>query len=217
MRIRATRQGYCTVCGKYALRAKAFWRTAGFESGIDAAVTAWEAKPARHAACEPTQAPLAMTDIEVQSRFWAKVEKGEDCWIWTAGTFRGGYGQFPFGGRSWQAHRFAYTSLVGDIPAGLQLDHLCRRPSCVNPKHLEPVTHQENVLRGVSMPADCARRTHCPQGHPYDAENTTLRSRGSRECRECNRERRRRRYAENRAEERERARLRYRSQRGATQ
>jgi hypothetical protein len=63
---------------------------------------------------------------------------------------------------------------MGPIPPNRQLDHLCRNPQCVNPKHLDLVSHRENVLRGIGFYAINARKTHCPQGHPYTPENTIV-------------------------------------------
>lgn len=76
------------------------------------------------------------------------------------------------------AHRVAYAHLVGPIPDGMQLDHLCRNRTCVNPDHLEPVSAQENVRRARALV------TACPQGHPYDATNTRM-YQGRRYCRAC--------------------------------
>lgn len=90
--------------------------------------------------------------------------------------------------RGQQAHRVAYELFVAEIPEGFDLDHLCRNRGCVNPDHLEPVTRRENLLRGETIPARNARITHCPQGHPYDAENTRIRPCGRRRCAACNRE-----------------------------
>lgn len=85
---------------------------------------------------------------DLASRFWLRVHKTDDCWLWTS-TLRRGYGRFWIApGRFVPAHRFAYELLVGPIPEGLELDHLCRNPACVNPAHLDPVTHRENVRRG---------------------------------------------------------------------
>jgi hypothetical protein len=83
------------------------------------------------------------------ARFWAKVEKTADCWFWRATRTRDGYGTFYFYGRSLSAHRWLYQQLIGPVPDGLVLDHLCRIRHCVNPQHLEPVTHRENVIRGM--------------------------------------------------------------------
>lgn len=96
--------------------------------------------------------------------FWSKVDVGL-CWEWTASLLTGGYGQY----RSRCAHRVAWELLVGPIPPGMELDHLCRNRRCVNPDHLEPVTHLVNVQRGARNGHERAK-THCPAGHPY-AEN----------------------------------------------
>jgi hypothetical protein len=79
------------------------------------------------------------------------------------------------------AHRWAYEAFVGPIPEGLEIDHLCRNRACVNPAHLDPVTHQENMSRGKA-----ARMTHCHKGHPFDEANTRMEAYGSRRCKECN-------------------------------
>lgn len=134
-------------------------------------------------------------------RFWEKVDRNGPipecapdlgpCWIWTAGR-RGpdGYGGFtPTRKRTVFAHRYAYELLVGPIPDGLELDHLCRVRPCVNPSHLEPVTHRENVMRGRAVTAINARKTHCPQGHPYSGANLRFNTGGDRVCRACHRKR----------------------------
>lgn len=121
-------------------------------------------------------------------RFWSKVDTSGDCWVWLAGRSSGGYGKFRLSRprRMVSAHRFSYEQVVRPIPEGLTLDHLCRNRACVNPAHLEPVSHRENILRGETLAAAQVARTHCPKGHPYDAENT-YRAGGKRYCRECGR------------------------------
>lgn len=111
-----------------------------------------------------------------------------ECWIWTGGSSRNGYGQTKFGGRNWMAHRIFYTYFVADVPDGLDLDHLCRTRSCVNPWHLEPVTRSENLLRSDSVGIYGRHRRACPQGHPYDETNTAHRN-GRRHCKACDRAR----------------------------
>ena len=120
--------------------------------------------------------------------FWDKVNitGASDCWEWQAYR-QNGYGRFQIKGRHIQAHRYAYITLIGPIPHGLTLDHLCRNRACVNPAHLQPVTMRVNILRGVGITAQAARRTHCPQGHPYDLFNTHYQKKGSRICRACQR------------------------------
>ena len=133
-----------------------------------------------------------MTDYE--RRFWAKVEKTDSCWFWTGAKIQGGYGSFTDGrGSSVPAHRLAYELLVGPIPEGLVIDHLCRTPGCVNPSHLEPVTVRENTMRGESGSARNARKTHCDNGHAFSISNTYLYPRSSRKrrCRACKREKQR--------------------------
>lgn len=126
-----------------------------------------------------------MTQPSAADRFWAKVEVTEDCWVW-GGYLTDGYGKMMWNRRQGQAHRFAYESFVGPIPDSLTIDHLCRNRACVNPAHMEPVTQQENVLRGVGVGAINGAKTHCKWGHSLSGENIIIRSDG-RECRECKR------------------------------
>lgn len=127
-----------------------------------------------------SQRPLA-------ERFWQKVRITDACWVWTGATSPDGYGHLKAdqSRRDLWAHRVAYEMMVGPIPDGLQIDHLCRNPSCVNPAHLEPVTGQVNVRRGIGHAAVNAAKTHCCRGHPFDSENTYYRPGGSRRCRAC--------------------------------
>lgn len=127
--------------------------------------------------------------VSEEERFWSKVELDEECWIWTAYTCRQGYGRFH-SGSSTLAHRFAYELLIGSIPEGMQLDHLCRNSSCVNPGHLEPVTNAENVRRGLSGDLRVLRK-YCMKGlHEMTPDNlyTKISAKGRpwRTCKACN-------------------------------
>lgn len=109
------------------------------------------------------------------------------CWIWTRSTIKG-YGKFSTPTvRNIGAHRWLYQHLNGPVGA-LDLDHLCRVRRCVNPTHLEPVTRQVNLARGVRADS-MSTRTHCSNGHPYDEANTGRTPDGKeRWCRTCKRE-----------------------------
>ncbi len=111
------------------------------------------------------------------------------CWIYAAGrATSSGYHQVWVGQRQRYAHRVTYEALVGAIPEGMVIDHLCRNRACVNPSHMEPVTQQENTLRGNGPAAINSRKTHCPQGHALTAENiygAPMR----RQCKTCTRAR----------------------------
>lgn len=133
----------------------------------------------------------------------------DDCWWWTGGLDKNGYGVFmestpdgPRRQRSWRAHQFGWWVMWrSPVADGLVLDHLCRNPSCVNPKHLEPVTQGVNVHRSpISQASINAAKTHCPAGHPYNEENTLVNDRGWRTCRPCHRAHQNRRRARARQE-----------------
>lgn len=116
------------------------------------------------------------------------------CWVWTARTRRGfrlgspGYGAISNPGKgngSSSAHIVVYEYMVGEVPRGLVLDHLCRNTLCCNPYHLDPVTQRVNILRGEGVAAKYAAQTHCKRGHPFEGWNLIVRSNGNRDCRTC--------------------------------
>lgn len=123
-------------------------------------------------------------------RFWGRVNKTDDCWLWTGAVNSAGYGQIRQGGRIHYVHRLSYEDAHGPIPDGFQIDHLCRVRNCLRPEHLEAVTPGENTRRG-----EPARRTHCPRGHEYDLLNTYIDGNGRRVCRACHRMRERERQS----------------------
>ena len=117
-----------------------------------------------------------------------KILIDDGCWEWRGWHNKKGYAQVSIKGKKLAAHRVVYELLVGPIPDGLFIDHLCRNRGCVRPDHLEPVTTRENLMRGTTHAARLAARTHCGQGHPFDEDNTLFRKDGSRRCRQCNRD-----------------------------
>lgn len=130
-------------------------------------------------------------------RFWPKVNKNgptprhcQDlgpCWEWNGARGRGGYGCFSIPpSRGVLAHRWIYKTLVGPIPDGLVIDHLCNNRCCVNPAHLKPCTTLENNLRADRSAVRFPRKSHCSRGHEFSPSNTYVTKQGFRKCRACN-------------------------------
>jgi hypothetical protein len=107
------------------------------------------------------------------------------CWNWGLTIDNQGYGRIGLKQKKGLAHRIAYQELVGPIPDGLVLDHLCRNRKCCNPSHLEPVSNRENILRGTSQSAINSAKVCCTNGHEFDAGNTRYDKLGKRHCRKC--------------------------------
>lgn len=134
--------------------------------------------------------PAAFGDARLPARFWARVLQHTDtgCWLWQR-SLRNGYGRV----RVWVAddsqrvpvHRLTYETFVGAIPEGLQIDHLRKVCHCCNPAHLEAVTSRVNTLRGATLSAANASKTHCCRGHEFTEANTYLNPKGKRVCLAC--------------------------------
>ena len=117
------------------------------------------------------------------------------CWLWRGHLLHNGYGQVTLNNERYLIHRLVYAYLVARIATGLTIDHLCRIRACCNPDHLEAVPIRTNILRGQGLAAINARKTHCPQGHPYTPANTGIDISGdNRYCRTCMNARARARY-----------------------
>ena len=138
--------------------------------------------------------PKAMPMID---RFIASfsVDEKTGYWLWHKAINDSGYALISVSHSVMiRAHRFSYEHFVGKIPEGLDIDHICRVRNCVNPKHLRPLTHRDNILCGKNVMATNSQKTHCPKGHPYNAENTAMRRLSGRNhpfrrCKVCDRER----------------------------
>lgn len=133
-----------------------------------------------------------LKDRADQARFWTKVQRDHDetCWVWLGPKNSNGYGLWKLDGRGRGAHIFAYEWLVGPVPSGKELDHKCRVRECVNPRHLEAVTHQENMMRAKGFAAQNAAKRFCPRGHALVDGNLVPSSakRRARQCLICSRE-----------------------------
>lgn len=133
--------------------------------------------------------------LSLKDRILNKVKKTPSCWIWMGGKDSAGYGRTYIGGKAEGksiyriAHRIIYELFRGTDISGLELDHICRNKICVNPDHLDPVTHLENVRRGISGQY-LRKRTHCPSGHEYSTSNTSF-YKNMRSCKTCKRIKRR--------------------------
>lgn len=147
-------------------------------NAVDKASRAMAPKtPRRHRSSDDRPADVQLAE---------KVRVTEDgCWVWTGRMQNRGYGLVRVDGKPALTHRVSYELHVGPIPDGLHIDHLCRNRACCNPAHLEPVTHRENVLRGVGPSAVNAKRTECKHGHHLSGDNLRVYVYGSKTMRVC--------------------------------
>lgn len=126
--------------------------------------------------------------MTIEGRFHAKYTISGECWLWNASKLPNGYGLFSDeNGKTVTAHRWSYSHFVGVIPIGLVIDHICRNPACVNPKHLQAISQSNNIKRSLLVKARSAR-THCKHGHEFTPENTQyVKGQRGRRCATCNR------------------------------
>ena len=118
--------------------------------------------------------PEHLTFQQLTDRIESNVERipFSGCWLWSKQLTDKGYARTTFGhGINRYVHRVVYEHFNGPIPDGLSLDHTCRITFCVNPAHLEPVTHRENVLRGIGPTSENSKKSHCKRGHPFAGDN----------------------------------------------
>src|SRR6185295_633099 len=127
---------------------------------------------------------IMVPSISTSSFHWRR-NNSWNSWIYTGRLTRDGYASVFYQGRMAPLHRIFYEHFIDKIPQGLEPDHLCRVRCCENPWHLEIVSRLENTMRGNSVPAINARKTHCKYGHPFSGRNLHIRSDGSRSCRMC--------------------------------
>ena len=141
-------------------------------------------------------------ELSLEDRIWAHIvpEPNTGCWFWSGSHNNSGYARINLkttksktGWKTCYLHRVTYEMYVGPIPNGKQIDHLCRQRGCCNPEHLEAVTPQQNVARGLASAVNAAHKTHCPYGHEYNDDNTYIDSKGWQHCNECRRQRDRKR------------------------
>ena len=129
---------------------------------------------------------MLLLNKKQHKNFWAKVDKSGICWEWTGNKTKDGYGLFGLNYKTKLVHRISYEIKYGDIPEGLQIDHTCRNRSCVNPVHLESVTQQENMRRGLAGQNNKIK-TRCPKGHEYTPDNIRKSKYNKRGCKTCDR------------------------------
>lgn len=141
----------------------------------------------------PLQGGIDVAKPTLERRLWPRIDRQADgCWLWIGGRDSQGYGEIWTGEAMRRVHQIVYELLVGLVPAGLQLDHLCRVRHCCRPDHLEPVTRRENIARGKGFTAINGRKVACHAGHPFEGANLYITPDGKRSCRECRRQRMRR-------------------------
>lgn len=164
---------------------------------VDASCVVYAKLADRRDACNtaPVLTNPTLSEVEMAKKIISDIDRVfksvevviDSCWIWSGPLDKDGYARsIKIGSRSdgsrrfVRSHRFVYEQMVGPIPDGITIDHLCRNRCCLNPAHLEPVTGRENTQRGWRK-----NKTHCKHGHPLSGQNLIVNKNGSRNCREC--------------------------------
>lgn len=136
-----------------------------------------------------------------REHFWARVNRGDGCWLWTGAATEDGYGQVGLNGITRRCTRVAWWLTHGEWPdESLNVCHTCDNPQCVRPDHLFLGTDSDNMRDAIVKGRHCTQthpeklgahqraKTHCKSGHPYDETNTRWRKSGKRTrrvCRQC--------------------------------
>lgn len=142
--------------------------------------------------------PPRGSTLKERLMFFMVVDHVTGCWNWTANKNQKGYGRVAIDGRLHSAHRVSFEIFNGPLIDGLEVDHVCENRGCINPAHLQQITHASNVRKGNRW--NIERPTHCPRGHPFTAPNLGHDHRGWRYCKACASRRHKRRKEEMRNE-----------------
>lgn len=120
--------------------------------------------------------------------FHAVRNRKTGCWDWLGDMNQKGYGRLFYNGKKHSAHRVSFEMFNGPISEDLEIDHVCENRKCVNPAHLQQITHRQNIRNGRLMKSRRIPKTHCPQGHPYQGDNVLWTRGGYQYCRQCRRD-----------------------------
>ncbi len=124
-------------------------------------------------------------NIKQLNSFEKNIDIMEECWLWIGNKLKTGYGYFWHNGKTEMSHRVSYEHWNGNIPDGTEIHHKCHNRSCVNPQHLEVLTHRENLMESETVSTINIRKIHCLNGHKFTPDNTYTRKSGGRECKAC--------------------------------
>lgn len=148
--------------------------------------SAVDARAHRSKDCLMGMTPRMPDMNRLRTMFWKRVIKSDGCWVWAGSLNWYGYGNLYHFGVNYRAHRLSLIFAGVSVPTHLVVDHICRKPSCVNPQHLRVVDHRTNALENsTSIAAQNKTKTHCVNGHEFSSKNTVERIRNGRRSRVC--------------------------------